>query len=94
MKKNSLKGASIKRTKTVTAENGQEIEVSMLIDEKGVQITYERLGKKEGVKSLSMLINATGVEIKGGFSSTLDPAEATVITNTVEKMLEEINPTI
>ena len=59
----------------VIAENGQEIEVSLLVDGEGVHISYERLEQGEGIKTLSISLNQSGVEIQNSFLNEVDPTE-------------------
>ena len=81
----------MKRTTKVSAENGQEIEVSLLVDEEGIHLSYERLGRDEGSKTLSISLNQSGVEIENTFPDSIDPAEEKAITAAIADFLEELD---
>lgn len=81
----------MKRTKKVTAENGQEIEVSLLVDGDGVHLSYERLGQGEGSKTLSVLLNQSGVDIQNGFPDEIDLTEEISITAAIADIAEELD---
>ncbi len=82
----------MKRTKKVIAENGREIEVSLLVDGGGVHVSYERLGQDEGSKTLSISLNQSGIEIENSFPDSIDPTEETAITAAITDFFEEIDP--
>ena len=81
----------MKRQKTVSAENGQEIEVSLLVDGDGVHLSYERLGQGEGSKTLSISLNQSGIEIQNSFPTEVDPTEEAAITAATADIFEELD---
>jgi len=82
----------MKRNRKVTAENGQEIEVSLLVDGGGIHVLCERLGQDEGSKTLSISLNQSGIEIENSFPDSIDPTEETAITAAITDFFEEIDP--
>ena len=80
----------MKRNKKVIAENGQEIEVSLIVDGGGVHLSYERLEQDEGEKPLSISINQSGIEIKSGFPDSVNPAEKAAILAAIADIHEEL----
>ncbi len=81
----------MKRNKKVIAENGQEIEISLLVDGDGVHLSYERLGQEKGNKTLSISLNQSGVEIENTFPDSVDPTEEVAITAAIAEIFEELD---
>ena len=81
----------MKRNKTVKAETGQEIEVSLLVDGDGVHISHERLGQGEGSKTLSISLDQSGVEVENTFPDSIDPTEEKAITAVIAEFFEELD---
>jgi len=79
----------MKRNRKVIAENGQEIEVSLLVDG-GVRLSYECLEQDEGEKPLSISINQSGIEIKSGFPASINPTEKAAIIEATADIYEEL----
>lgn len=81
----------MKRNKKVIAENGQEIEIVLLVDGDGVHISYERLGQNEGSKTLSISLNQSGVEIENTFPDAIDSTEEEAITSAIADVFSELD---
>jgi|APSaa5957512622_1039677.scaffolds.fasta_scaffold25548_2 hypothetical protein len=79
----------MKKTKVKT-QSGQEIIVSLSVDERGIHLSYQRVGVDAEAQIFSFKGTESGFDIKSNFSEDLSSDEEKAITDAITEIFEDL----
>ncbi len=79
----------MKKTKVKT-QSGQEIIVSLSADERGIHLSYQRVGVDDEAQMFSFKGTESGFDIKRKFSGDVSPDEGKAIADAITEIFEDL----